>query len=135
MVKHPLIVKILFCSLFSFGMLYAYIDQQNKVTKLKIELPQLAKEIRERTSIQNELQEKAVVVSQHYQVLNELAKDESMRQGNLSVSIQRLTESVGKTLKITENMDSWTQSSHPPSLAALRVYVPCVASQKIGEFH
>ena len=47
MVKHPLIVKILFCSLFSFGMLYAYIDQQNKVTKLKIELPQLAKEIRE----------------------------------------------------------------------------------------
>lgn len=58
--KHPLVLKVLICSLFFGGVLYAYIDQQNAVTKLKIELPQLAKEIRdleeENTSLQYEVE-------------------------------------------------------------------------------
>ena len=76
--------------------------------ELKVEerTSELAKEISDRILIENELQEKAVVVSYHYQVLNELAKDESIRQGNLSLSIQRLTEAIGKALKI-ERSSVW----------------------------
>ena len=44
--KKILIVKVLVC-VFSFGgMLYAYLDQQNDLTKLRIELPELAREVR-----------------------------------------------------------------------------------------
>jgi PAS domain S-box-containing protein len=67
---------------------------------------ELEKEIGDRIAIQEELQEKAVVVSQQYQVLNELAKDESMHQGNISICIQRLTEAVARTIKV-ERSSVW----------------------------
>ena len=78
------------------------LKEYSRSLELKVEerTSELAKEISDRILIENELQEKAVVVSYHYQVLNELAKDESIRQGNLSLSIQRLTEAVAKTLKV-----------------------------------
>jgi PAS domain S-box-containing protein len=84
------------------------LKEYSRSLELKVEerTSELAKEISDRILIQNELQEKAVVVSYHYQVLNELAKDESIRQGNLSLSIQRLTEAVGKTLQI-ERSSVW----------------------------
>jgi PAS domain S-box-containing protein len=84
------------------------LQEYSRSLELKVEdrTSELEKEISDRISIQNELQEKAVVVSQHYQMLNELAKDESLRQGNLALSIQKLTEAVAKTLKI-ERSSVW----------------------------
>jgi len=78
------------------------LKEYSRSLELKVEerTSELAKEISDRILIQNELQEKAVVVSYHYQILNELAKDESIRQGNLSLSIQRLTEAIGKALQV-----------------------------------
>ena len=78
------------------------LKEYSRSLELKVEerTSELAKEISDRILVENELQEKAVVVSYHYQVLNELAKDESIRQGNLTLSIQRLTEAVAKTLKV-----------------------------------
>lgn len=44
--RRTLLVKMLIC-LFSFGgVLYAYLEKQNDYTKLRIELPTLAKEVR-----------------------------------------------------------------------------------------
>ena len=74
--------------------------------KVEERTKELEKEIIDRISIQNELEEKAVVVSQHYQVLNDLAKDRSMHQGNISDNIQKLTEAVAKTLKV-ERSSVW----------------------------
>ncbi len=74
--------------------------------KVEERTSELEKEIDDRIAIQAELQEKAVVVSQHYQVLNDLAKDESMHQGNISICIQRLTEAVARTIKV-ERSSVW----------------------------
>ena len=84
------------------------LQEYSRSLELKVEerTSELAKEISDRILIENELQEKAVVVSYHYQILNELAKDESIRQGNLSLSIQRLTEAIGKALQI-ERSSVW----------------------------
>lgn len=44
--KKFLILKVLICALSFGGVLYAYLEQQNDLTKLKIGLPELSKEIR-----------------------------------------------------------------------------------------
>lgn len=41
-----LIIKVLICALSFGGVLYAYLEQQNDLTKLKIGLPELSKEVR-----------------------------------------------------------------------------------------
>ena len=84
------------------------LQEYSRSLELKVEerTRELEKEIIDRISIQNELEEKAVVVSQHYKVLNDLAKDRSMRQGNISDNIQKLTEAVAKTLNV-ERSSVW----------------------------
>jgi PAS domain S-box-containing protein len=84
------------------------LQDYSRSLELKVEkrTSELEKEIKERIVIENELQEKAVLVSQHYQVLNQLARDESMHQGNISISIQKLTEAVATTLKV-ERSSIW----------------------------
>jgi|JFJP01.1.fsa_nt_gi PAS domain S-box-containing protein len=74
--------------------------------KVEERTSELEKEIGDRIAIENELQEKAVIVSQHYQVLNDLAKEESIRLGDLSVCIQKLTEAVAKTIGV-ERSSVW----------------------------
>ncbi|MBD2175803.1 PAS domain-containing protein [Pseudanabaena sp. FACHB-1998] len=74
--------------------------------KVEERTSELENEIRDRIAIQNELQEKAVIVSQHYQVLNSLAKEESILRGNLDICVKMLTEAVSKTLKV-ERSSIW----------------------------
>ncbi len=83
---------------------------------------ELEKEISDRTAIKNELQEKAVIVNQHYEVLNQLAKDESMRHGNLSVGIQKLTEAVAKTLN-AERSSVWLIKDEGVNWTCLDLFV------------
>ena len=84
------------------------LQDYSRSLELKVEerTSELEKEIRDRIAIENELQEKASIANQHYQVLNELARDESIRQGNLSICIQKITESVAKTLNV-ERSSVW----------------------------
>ncbi len=86
----------------------AELQEYSRSLELKVEerTSELEKEISDRIAIEQKLQDKAVLVSEHYQILNELAKDESMRQGNFSVSVQKLTESVATTLKV-ERSSVW----------------------------
>jgi PAS domain S-box-containing protein len=79
---------------------------QSLERKVEERTSELEKEIGDRIAIQEELQDKAVVVSHHYQVLNELAKDESIHKGNISICIQKLTEAVAKTIKV-ERSSVW----------------------------
>ena len=74
--------------------------------KVEERTSELEEEIRDHIAIQIELQEKAVVVSQHYEMLNKLAKDEAIRQGDLSISIPILTEAVAKILNV-ERSSVW----------------------------
>lgn len=87
------------------------LQEYSRSLELKVEArtQELEQEISDRIAIQNELQEKAVILSQHYQVLNQLAKDESMRQGDLLVSIQKLTDAVARTLQV-ERSSIWLAS-------------------------
>lgn len=41
-----LVIKVLLCALSGGGVLYAYLEQQNDVTKLRIEVPKLSREVR-----------------------------------------------------------------------------------------
>ena len=82
----------------------------------------LEQEIRDRIAIQNELQEKAVILSQHYQVLNQLAKDESIRQGDLLVSIQKLTDAVARTLQV-ERSSVWLTSPEDSGWTCLDLFL------------
>ncbi|NUN63601.1 PAS domain-containing protein [Pseudanabaena biceps] len=84
------------------------LQEYSRSLEMKVEerTQELKQEISDRIAIQNELQDKAITLSQHYQVLNQLAKDESMRQGNLLASIQKLTSAVGQTLGI-ERSSIW----------------------------
>jgi len=59
--KKFLIVKVLICASSFGGVLYAYLEQQNDLTKLRIGLPELAKEVRvlseENTRLQYEIEQ------------------------------------------------------------------------------
>ena len=106
------------------GQSRAELQEYSRSLEFKVEerTSELEKEISDRTAIQNELQEKAVVASQHYQVLNELAKDESMRHGNLSVGIQKLTEAVAKTLNV-ERSSVWLIKGEEVNWTCLDLFV------------
>jgi PAS domain S-box-containing protein len=90
--------------------------------KVEERTSELEKEIRDRIAIQEELQAKAVLVSQHYQVLNDLAKDESTRQGDFYRSIQKLTEAVAKTLKV-ERTSVWLAKEDGVNWTCLDLYL------------
>lgn len=44
--RNLILVKVALCLFSSSGVLYAYLQQQNELTRLKIEIPKLAKEVR-----------------------------------------------------------------------------------------
>ncbi len=44
--RRHLLFRLLFCILLSASVLYVYIDKQNKITELKIEIPKLKEEVR-----------------------------------------------------------------------------------------
>lgn len=44
--RNLIVIKVALCLLSSSGVLYAYLQQQNELTKLKIDIPKLAKEVR-----------------------------------------------------------------------------------------
>lgn len=94
--------------------------------KVEERTSELEKEISDRIIIQNELQEKAVIIGQHYQVLNDLAKDESMRHGNLEMSIQKLTEAVSKTLRV-ERSSVWMIKKEKSDWTCLDMF--CLSSE------
>ncbi|PZO41683.1 MAG: hypothetical protein DCF19_08970 [Pseudanabaena frigida] len=100
------------------------LQEYSRSLEIKVEerTKELEQEICDRIAIQKELQEKAVLVSHHYHVLNELAKDESMRQGKLDISVQKLTESVAKTLNI-ERSSVWLISKELSDWTCLDLFL------------
>ncbi|OIP78929.1 MAG: hypothetical protein AUK48_00635 [Oscillatoriales cyanobacterium CG2_30_44_21] len=100
------------------------LQEYSRSLELKVEerTQELEQEISDHIAIQNELQEKAVILSQHYQVLNELAKDESMRQGDLLVSIQKLTDAVARTLQV-ERSSVWLTSQEGSGWSCLDLFL------------
>lgn len=44
--RNFLLIKVLLCAFSGGGVLYAYLEQQNDVTKLRIQVPKLAREVR-----------------------------------------------------------------------------------------
>ncbi|WP_055077362.1 ATP-binding protein [Pseudanabaena sp. 'Roaring Creek'] len=81
------------------------LQEYSRSLELKVEerTSELAKEISDRIAIQQELEEKAVILSHHYRVLNELVKDQSMRQGNLIDNVKQLTEVAAQTLEVARS--------------------------------
>ncbi|PZU98426.1 MAG: hypothetical protein DCE90_04745 [Pseudanabaena sp.] len=100
------------------------LQEYSRSLELKVEArtQELEQEISDRIAIQHELQEKAVILSQHYQVLNQLAKDESMRQGDLLVSIQKLTDAVARTLQV-ERSSVWLTSQENSGWTCLDLFL------------
>lgn len=126
----------------------AQLKEYTRSLELEIEsrTSALENEIQDRISIQIELQDKAEIANQHYQVLNELAKDESIRQGNLATSVQKLTEAIAKTLKI-QRCSVWLVSEERINWKCLDLFLlsngehvlesdvmPSSFSQYIGKF-
>lgn len=76
---------------------------EQEIEKREQELDQ---KIDERIAIERELYEKSRQFSQHYQVLRNLAKANSLHRSDLEVSIQKLTEAAAKNLNV-ERSSVW----------------------------
>jgi PAS domain S-box-containing protein len=83
---------------------------QNYGRSLEQEIKTRDQDFEQRTNqhiaIEKELYDKSLQFSQHYQILSELAKANSLHRGDLETSIQKLTQAAAKNLNV-ERSSVW----------------------------
>ncbi len=100
---------------------------EQEIEKCHLDLEQ---ETGDRIAIEKELHNRSVQFSQHYQVLSDLAKANSLHRSELEVSIQKLTEAAAKNLNV-ERSSVWILKEDRKTWTCLDLFLQSTESHVV----